>query len=373
MKTAIIHDWLVSMGGAEKVLQAILELYPSPVYTLVHDETMFTDQGITTSFLQKIPGSKKYYRNFLPLFPLAIEQFDLRSYDLILSSSHAVAKGVLTNPGQLHICYCHTPMRYAWDLYHSYLVDVKGLKGKFAKWILHYLRNWDVGSLNRVDHFIANSHYVARRIKKIYGKEATVIYPPIATNLLKLQEKKENFYLTVSRLVPYKRIDLIVEAFSHLPDKRLVVIGDGPEMEKIKFKAKQNVEILGQQSDDIVRDLFGKAKGFISAADEDFGISTVEAQAAGTPVIAFGKGGSLETVTEKTGIFFKEQTSASLIEAIVDFEKIEFNPLTIRAHAEEFSQEKFNSKFKAFVEEKWESFSAFKKYECSISNFKNVP
>lgn len=357
MHTAIIHDWLVSMGGAEKVLQNILELYPSPVYTLVHDTNVFEGQGITTSFLQKIPGSKKLYRNFLPLFPLAIEQFDLRAYDLILSSSHAVAKGVLTHPGQLHICYCHTPMRYAWDLYHSYLMDVKGIKGKVAKWILHYLRNWDVGSLNRVDHFIANSQYVARRIKKIYGKEATVIYPPVDTDLLTLQEKKEDFYLTVSRLVPYKRIDLIVEAFGQFPDKRLVVIGDGPEMKKIKAKAQKNIEILGRQPDSVAYDYMSKAKGFISAADEDFGIAVLEAQATGTPVIALGKGGSLETVTDQTGLFFQEQSVESMAAAIAQFEERVFDPQIIRSHAERFSRERFNLEFKAFVEEKWKAFS----------------
>ena len=357
MKTAIVHDWLVSMGGAEKILQQMLDLYPSPVYTLVHDVKMFGQQNVKTSFLQKIPGSKKIYRNFSPLFPIAIEQFDLHSYDLILSSSHAVAKGVLTHLGQLHVCYCHTPMRYAWDLYHSYVRDIKGIKGKIAKGILHYLRNWDITSLNRVDYFIANSQYVARRIKKIYGKESQVIYPPVETDLLTLQDKKEDFYLTVSRLVPYKKIDLIVEAFGHLPDKRVVVIGEGPEMNRIRAQAKKNIEILGRQPDSVMRDYLGRAKGFISAADEDFGISVLEAQARGTPVIALARGGSLETVTEKTGIFFQYQTVSSLIEAIGKFETIDFDPWVIRSNAERFSCENFQSQFKAFVEEKWEVFS----------------
>jgi len=357
MKTAIVHDWLVSMGGAEKVLKAISALYPSQIYTLVHDPKLFMDREISTSFLQKIPGSKKLYRNFLPFFPLAIEQFDLRSYDLILSSSHAVAKGVLTHPGQLHICYCHTPMRYAWDLYHSYLEEMGVIKKNIAKWILQYLRTWDVKSLDRVDHFISNSQYVARRIKKNYGREATVIYPPVETDVLKVNENKEDFYITVARLVPYKKIDLIVEAFGHLPEKRLVVIGDGPAMNRVRSKAKKNIEILGRQPDEVMRDYLGRAKGFVFAADEDFGIAPLEAQATGTPVIALAKGGSLETVTEKTGLFFQEPTVASLVEAIHRFEKMEFDPWTIRKHAEQFSRQRFNEEFKAFVEEKWESFS----------------
>ncbi len=352
MKTAIIHDWLVSMGGGEKVLQSILELYPSPIYTLVQDRKFFGAEAVKTSFLQKIPASARIFRNFLPLFPMAIEQFDLREYDLILSNSHAVAKGVLTGPGQLHLCYCHTPMRYAWDLYQTYMKDVKGVKGKFAKWILHYLRNWDIGSLNRVDHFIANSRFVARRIKKLYGKEATVIYPPVATDRFGLQPK-EDFYLTVSRLVPYKRIDLIVEA---LVDKKLVVIGDGSEWKKIKNRAGKNVEFLGHQSDEVVRDYLERAKGFIIAAEEDFGIAPVEALAARTPVIAFGKGGALETVTEETGVFFAEQTTQSLREAIERFEKREFDPQLLRDQAEKFSEDRFKREFKAFVEQKWKEF-----------------
>lgn len=357
MKTAVVHDWLVSMGGAEKVLQAILDLYPSSVYTLVHDQKMFIEQEVTTSFLQKIPGSKKLYRNFLPFFPMAIEQFDLQSYDLILSSSHAVAKGVITHPGQLHICYCHTPMRYAWDLYHSYLEEMGVIKKNIAKWILRYLRNWDVKSLDRVDHFIANSNYVAERIQRIYGKEAAVIYPPVDIDLLKVNENKEDFYVTVARLVPYKKIDLIVEAFGHLSEKRLVVIGNGPVMSRIRAKAKKNVELLGTQPDNVMREYLGKAKGFVFAADEDFGIAPLEAQASGTPVIALAKGGSLETVTEKTGLFFQEQTVASLVKAIRRFETMEFDPWAIRKHAEKFSRQRFNEAFKTFVEEKWADYS----------------
>jgi len=343
------------------VLEAVASLYPSPIYTLVKNEKLLSasflkDQTIQTSFIQKLPRAAKWYRNYLPFFPLAIEQFDLSGYDLILSSSHAVAKGVLTQPHQLHICYCHTPLRYAWDLYHHYLKDLWGIRKKGARWILHYLRNWDIGSLNRVDHFVANSHFVAKRIKKIYGKEAAVIYPPVATHLFHPREKKDDFYLTVSRLVPYKKIDLIVEAFSQMPDKKLIVIGEGSELAKIRKQAKKNIEFLGFQPDSVVREYMEKARGFLFAAEDDFGIAPVEAQAAGTAVIAFARGGALETVSPDTGEFFEEQSASSLIEAVHRFERRVFDPGRLRGHAERFNEERFKKEFKQFTEHKWEAF-----------------
>ncbi|RAU82996.1 glycosyltransferase family 4 protein [Pontibacter arcticus] len=361
--TAIIHDWLPLIGGAERVLESIHRIYPSPIYTIIKNEealrgSYFDTKSIKTSFIQNLPFAKTKYRNYLPFFPLAIEQFDLRKYDIIISSSYAVAKGVLTNANQLHICYCHSPVRYAWDLYHQYLEEANlqiGLKGLFAKVILHYLRNWDVASINRVDYFIANSNYIARRIKKLYNREAIVIYPPVAVENFKLCEVKENFYLTASRMVPYKKIDLIVEAFALMPDKELVVIGDGPDFSKIKKKATANIKILGYQSFEVLRDHMQRAKAFVFAAEEDFGIIPVEAQACGTPVIAYGRGGALETVkNNETGLFFYEQTTSSLIEAIRDFEKksYDFVPALIRNHSENFSTEKFEAKFKAFIEDK---------------------
>lgn len=364
MKSALVHDWLIGMGGGEKVLQAINEIYPSPIYTLVKNEqnlnpAFLADKSIDTSFLQKLPFAKKFHRYFLPFYPLAIEQFDLSKYDIVLSTSHAVAKGALTHSQQLHLCYCFTPMRYAWDLYHQYLSGVSGIQRKLAKVFLHYLRNWDINSVSRVDHFACISKYIQRRIQKIYGRESTVIYPPVATHLYDCTEKKEDFYLTASRMVPYKKIDLIVEAFSKTPDRRLVVIGDGPEMKKVKAKATSNIEILGHTSDACMKEYLQKAKAFVFAAEEDFGIIVVEAQAAGTPVIAFGKGGSLETIQEgKTGIFYDEQTVPSLIEAVNKFERQEekFVPSQIKAHAESFSEERFKREFKAFVEKKWEEF-----------------
>jgi len=361
MKTALVHDWLVSLGGAEKVLDAMYSIYPSSIYTLIKREevlkkTVFADANIVTSFIQKLPLATQSHRNYLPFFPLAIQRFQLGDFDVILSSSHAVAKGVKVKEGQLHICYCHTPMRYAWDLQDEYLSQLSGIKESIAKWTLAYLRKWDAGNLN-VHHFIANSHYVAERIKRIYGRQATVIYPPVQTELFDFQSDKEDFYLTVSRLVPYKRVDLIVEAFSQMPSKRLYVIGDGPEMGKIKKMAGKNVELLGFQPDDLLRSYLSRARAFVFAAEEDFGIAPVEAQASGTPVIAYGKGGVIESVIEnQTGLFFKEQTPSSLIEAVDRFEKMEFDPEVIRQSALRFDEALFKKKFRQFVEDKWEDF-----------------
>ncbi len=371
MKSALVHDWLVGIGGAEKWLQTVFELFPSEIFTLVTSQknlknTFFEDKKIIPSFIQKLPFSEKKYQNYLPLFPLAIEQLDLSPYDLILSSSHCVAKGVLTHAEQLHICHCHTPMRYAWDLYHQYLNETgldRGLKGTIAKLFLHYLRGWDIHSASRVDEFVANSKFVANRIKKIYGRDATVIYSQIDVNDFEVGHRKENFYLTASRLVPYKKIDLVVEAFTHMPDKRLVVIGDGPEMKKIKTKAgkSKNIEILGYRSDAELKDYLKKAKAFVFAAVEDFGLIPVEAQASGTPVIALKKGGVRETVVEgKTGIFFSEQTVSSIVAAVDEFERKEhtFDPMIIRKQAEKFSKERFQEEFKKFVEIKYAEFKS---------------
>ena len=368
MKTALVYDWLVTVAGGERTLQAVHELFPSPIYTLVHDrkalsQSVWHDKEIFSSTLQNIPFAPKFFRNLLPFFPRAIEQFDLREYDVVLSCSHAVAKGVLTHADQLHICYCYTPMRYAWDMYWEYVGGLNGVKKAIVKQVLHRLREWDFASSQRVDSFVAISSHIARRIKKTYGREAAVIYPPVATHLIRLEENKEDFYLAASRMVPYKKIDLIVEAFGAMPDKKLVVVGDGPEMKKIKAKARKNVDILGYQEDSVLRELMGKAKGFVFAAEEDFGIVPVEAQAAGTPVIAFGKGGSLETVREgKTGVFFEKQTVGSIVGAVKNFEQRTFDPHVIRRHAECFSEARFKKEFKNFVTEKWEAY-------CENRNF----
>jgi len=324
-----------------------------------------------TSFIQNLPKAKLKYQKYLPFMPLAIEQLDVSSYDVVISSSHCVAKGVLTGPDQLHISYVHSPIRYAWDLQHQYLTEAgldKGIKGWLARWILHKIRIWDYRTANGVDHFIANSHFIARRIKKVYGRESTVIYPPVAVHDFEVSDKKEDFYFTASRMVPYKRMDLIVEAFSQMPDKRLIVIGDGSEFDKIKRKAGSNVELLGYQPFSVLKDHMRRAKAFVFAAEEDFGITPVEAQACGTPVIAFGKGGALETVRPlgvdaPTGIFFDRQSVPSLCAAVKSFEENQhmFIATDCRTNAEIFSTQRFEREFSEFVEAKWVEFSASKK------------
>jgi glycosyltransferase involved in cell wall biosynthesis len=316
--------------------------------------------------VQKLPFAKKKYRNYLPIMMLAVEQMDLSAYDLIISSSHAVAKGVLAGPDQLHICMCYSPIRYAWDMQHQYLEEsglTKGLKGWLAKYMLHKVRLWDVRTSNGVDEFIAISNYIARRIKKIYRRDSTVIYPPVDIEKFKNYVAKEDYFVTASRMVPYKRIDLIVEAFNEMPEKRLIVIGDGPEYKKIKAMAKQNVSILGFQSTESMIDYMQKAKAFIFAAEEDFGIAPIEAQACGTPVIAFGKGGALETIIgsgeHQTGLFFKKQTGADICDAVWALEsKIgKIDPLDCANNAKRFSNENFRSIFVKFVNKKWLEFN----------------
>ena len=354
MKVALIHDWLTVIGGSEKVFKEIASLFPeADIYTLVSRKETITTMGldqhqIINSFIQTLPFAKTKYRWYLPFFPLAVEQFDLSAYDLIISSSHAVAKGVLTNSNQIHVCYCHSPMRYAWDLHHQYLKESKlhnGLKGIIVKYILHRIRQWDIISTNRVDYFIANSAYISKRIKKIYNRESIVIYPNVAVDDFELTEQKEDFYVTCSRFVPYKKIDLIVEAFNNMPDKKLIVIGDGPDFKKVKKLSAGNIVLMGYQPFEVLKHYLSKAKAFVFAAEEDFGILPVEAQACGTPVIAFGKGGVTETVIEnKTGVYFNEQTVPSIIAAIRLFENSStiLSPAEISKHAGLFSSQRFN-------------------------------
>ena len=371
MKTAMVHDWLISpTGGAENVLGEIYQMFPSPIYTLVWDPeafkgTVFEDALVYRSFIDRLPWGKTKFRSYLPLFPMAIEQFDLKSYDLILSSSHCVAKGVQRHPDQLHICYCNTPMRYAWDLSKDYLRDAgidQGLKGSVARFFLQNLQDWDVLSSLRVDHFIANSKFIRERIQRIYGRDATVIYPPVRTDYYQMGKKKEDFYLTASRLVAYKKIDLIVEAFSRMPHRKLVVIGDGPEMKKIKNKAKKNVELMGYQTNEVLREMMQKAKAFVFAAVEDFGILPIEAMATGTPVIALRKGGVAETVVDGvTGQFFEEQSASSIRDAIEQFERHErWESNVIRMHALQFSSGRFREEYRTFIETKMAIFNRVK-------------
>jgi len=366
MRIAIVHEWLVTYVGSEKVLEQILNIYPeADLYCLVDflppDQRSFLkDKPVKTSFLQNMPFAKSKYRQYLPLMPLAVEQFDLSGYDLVISSSHAVAKGVITGPDQLHVSYVHTPIRYAWDLQHQYLREAgldSGIKGAAARAILHYIRQWDYRTANGVDSFIANSRFIARRIWKVYRREAAVIYPPVDTEAFSLHEEKEDFYVTASRMVPYKKVDLVVEAFAAMPEKNLVVIGDGPDFSKIRAKAGKNVTFVGYQPSDVLKDYLQRAKAFVFAAEEDFGIAPVEAQACGTPVIAYGKGGALETVMglgndNPTGVLFQEQTVGSLIEAVELFEKNRalISAQYCRVNAERFSVQRFRDEFKKHIE-----------------------
>ena len=372
MKKALIHDWYTVYGGAERCIESFTNIWDDfDHYSLIDDlneedrKVILKGKQTVNSFIQRLPFGKKKYRSYLPLFPLAIEQFDLNEYELVISSSSSVAKGVLTRPDQLHISYVYSPVRYAWDLYAQYLRESKlekGLKGFLARYFLFRLRSWDYSTANRPDHYIAISKYVAKRIKKIYNKEAIVIYPPVDTNSFNISETTEDYYITCSRMVPYKKIDLIVEAFSKT-EKKLIVIGEGPDYKKIKHLAGPNVQLLGYLEKNRVLNLIKRAKAFIFAAEEDFGIAPIEAQAAGVPVIAFGKGGILETVNGQfsdnpvlmenlTGVFFKEQTSGSLLEALSFFEENEkmFDKNIIRKNAQQFSIERFEKEFKDTVE-----------------------
>ena len=372
IKKALICDWLNVYAGAERCMESFTNIWADfEIYSLIDflNDTdryeILKNKHAHTSFIQNLPFAKSRYRDYLPLFPYAIENFDLSEYDLILSSSHAVAKGVLTHSDQLHISYVHTPIRYAWDLYFEYLKNSglnSGLKSFFAKYFLHKIRIWDLISTNRVDYLIANSRYIASRIKKIYGRASDVIYPPVDIDKFEVKENKEEFYLTVSRLVPYKKVDVIVEAFSQI-NRKLVLIGDGPDMDKIKSKAKKNIEILGYQSNETIRHMMQNAKAFIFAAKEDFGIAPVEAQACGTPVICYGNGGVCETVIDNvSGVYFYEQSVESLLGALNKFEHNvdKFDPSFIRRNSLRFSRKRFEEEIKTYIEHKFNEFKALK-------------
>lgn len=367
MKTAIVHEWLVTYAGSEKVCEQILLLHPeadlfSLVDFLTGDQRRFIlNKSVQTSFIQHLPFANPRFRQYLPLMPLAIEQLDLSSYELILSSHHAVAKGVVTRADQLHISYVHTPIRYAWDLQQQYVQGAglnRGIKALLVQPLLHYLRLWDVACANRVDYFVANSRYVARRIWKTYRRRATVIYPPVAIDRFSPSHPRSQFYFTLSRFVPYKKVDLIVAAFTQL-GLPLVVMGDGGDRARLQAIAGANVQFLPPQPDAVVVDYMQQCKAFVYAAAEDFGIAAVEAQAAGAPVIAYGRGGVTETVIPgKTGIFFDEQTVESLIAAVQQFEAgvplVE--PEQMRQQVERFAPDRFQREFSRFIEQKWAIF-----------------
>ena len=365
LKTAIVHDWFAGYAGSERCVESFTNLYPEADVFVLFNFLTDEEQKIVvknkkphTSFIQNLPFARSNHRKYLPLFPYAIEQFDLSEYDLIISSSHAVAKGVLTNQNQLHICYCHTPIRYAWDLTHQYLKESKltsGIKGAFAKWVLHYIRMWDISVANRPDFFIANSGYIAKRIKKIYNRESFVINPPVDLTNFECSAGKDDFYLTASRFVPYKRMDVIAEAFSKMPDKKLVIVGSGPDEEKIKEKSGSNIEFAGYLNGERYKDYMMRAKGFVFAAEEDFGIVVIEALASGTPVIALNKGGTAETVQNGiNGVHFSEQSVESIKEAVERFEKTRsgFDSIKIAENAKQYDRKIFEEKVRKFVDEK---------------------
>ena len=375
LRIAIVHEWFVNYAGSERVVEQILNLFPHADLFAVVDfledsqRDFIQHKKVTTTFIQKLPFAKTKFRQYLPLMPLAIEQLDLSAYDLIISSSHAVAKGVLTAPHQLHISYVHSPIRYAWDLQHQYLKESnleRGIKSWIARWILHQIRIWDTRTANGVDLFIANSEFIALRIQKVYRRSARVIYPPVDLQSYTMQEQKQDFYLTASRLVPYKRVDLIVAAFSRLGDRQLIVIGDGEQMAKIRAEAGRNIKFLGHQESDKLREYMQNAKAFVFAAEEDFGITPVEAQACGTPVIAYGRGGVCESVRgldsdRPTGVFFAEQSADSICAAVIEFENSgdRIVPQTCRDNAMRFSTARFQAEFLAFVKQAWENVKNF--------------
>ena len=370
-RIALVHEWLGPYAGSEKVVAAILEVFPrADLHALTHDPermrgTPLEGVPVRTSFIQSLPLGKQKYRVYLPLMPLAVEQFDLRGYDVVISSSHAVAKGVLTRADQLHVSYTHTPVRYAWDLYLDYLQESgmdRGPKSWLARPALHYLRLWDAAAANRVDAYLANSAYVARRVHKLYRRTSRVVHPPVDVGKYRADGPREDFYVAVSRFVPYKRMALIVEAFTRM-GRPLVVIGDGPEFEGARRVAGPNVRLLGYQPDDVLQDYLQRARAFVFAAEEDFGIVPVEAQAAGCPVIAFAKGGARETVigwpaTDATGVFFDTQTTEALEAAVETFEAHEgdFRPENCRRNAERFGRERFGREIKAAVERAYSDF-----------------
>ncbi len=366
-RIAIVHEWLDTIGGSEKVVDQFLHLYPdADLYSLVdflpaNQRSIIHDKPVTTSFIQNLPFARKNFRNYLALMPLAVEQFDLSAYPLVLSSSHAVAKGIIPTPGQIHISYVHTPIRYAWDLQQVYLKNsnlTHGLKSWLARSILHYIRNWDSRTANGVDELLANSRFTAQRIWKYYRRESKVIYPPVDVEAFALCEKKQDYFLTVSRLVHYKAVDVLIEAFRQMPDLRLMVVGDGPLYSTFQKDCPTNVTLAGWQEKNAIVEKMQQARALVYAAREDFGIVPVEAQACGTPVIAYGSGGVLESVRplgqpEPTGLFFDRQSPESIIHAVRSFSQEEQNISAshCRQNASRFSVQRFRDEIQAVIQQ----------------------
>lgn len=362
MKVCIIHYWWMSNRGGESVCAALAELFTdADIFLHVSDDTVvksvlpssFTG-SIKKTFIEKLPFSGKHYQKYLPLMPLALEQLDLSDYDLVLSSESGPAKGVITRPDAVHICYCHSPMRYVWDMYHEYCGSAGRLIRLLFPFIAHRLRIWDRLSADRVDHFIANSGFVASRIRKFYRRDSDVIFPPVNVSEFSAELSRGEFYLSLGQLVPYKRADLTVETFNRL-GLPLVVVGEGELYETLKSKAGPNVTVMGRQPFEVIRDLLQRCKGLIFPGVEDFGIVPVEAMASGAPVIAYARGGALETVIDGiTGIHFHEQTVEGLMDAVGKLERgdLEFDPKVLRTHAEKFSKERFKQQMQEFIEQR---------------------
>jgi len=357
MKIAIIHEWLESYAGSERVLEQLLKILPEADLFAVCDFLPESERGFlrgkvpTTSFIQRLPRARKWFRYYLGLMPIAVEQFDLSPYDIVISSSHAVAKGVLTGPATLHFSYVHSPMRYAWDLQHQYLRQARmerGLKGLLTRWLLARMRAWDHASSARPDVIAANSSWIAARIRKCWRRESAVMHPPVDLEGFPFVAEKGEAYVVASRMVPYKRIDLVAEAFRRMPDKRLVIAGDGPEMARVREAAggAANIEIKGRVPQDELVRLLQTARAFVFAAEEDFGIAMVEAQACGTPLITYGRGGAADIVLDgQTGVLFPEQSADSIIAAVTRFESLAIAPEDCRANAERFSRTAFRARF----------------------------
>jgi glycosyltransferase involved in cell wall biosynthesis len=356
MKIAIVHEWLDGYAGSERVLEQLFQVFPQADLFAVCDFLPDHERGFLggrvprTSFIQRLPRARKWFRYYLGLMPIAVEQFDLSGYDLVLSSSHAVAKGVLTGPATLHVSYVHSPMRYAWDLQHQYLRQSRmerGLKGVLTRWLLAKMRAWDHASAARPDVILANSTWIAERIRKAWRRESVVVHPPVDLDGFPFQATKGEAYVVASRLVPYKRIDLIAEAFRQMPDRRLVIAGDGPEMARVRAAAGNapNIRILGRVPQPELVALLAEARAFVFAAEEDFGIGMVEAQACGTPLIAFARGGAADIIRpDVTGVLFPDQTAAGIVAAVTRFESLSISPEACRANAERFSQAAFRGR-----------------------------
>ena len=371
LRVAIVHDWLYTVGGAERVLSAIIRCFPDATVYALFDTLTEPERGTIghsrteTSFLQRVPGISRWHRLYLPLMPLAVEQFDLSDYDLVISSSHAVAKGVLTGPDQLHLSYVHSPMRYAWDMQHQYLREAgleKGVRSWIIRLLLHRMRMWDSRTAFGVDGWIANSHFVARRIQKLYGQKAVVIPPPVRVPSVPPTAQERDHFLVASRLVAYKNVRSIVQAFAALPNEKLIIVGDGPERGKLQQLAGSNVEFRGHAPDPELRKLMREARAFIFAAEEDFGIAPIEAQGEGTPVIALGRGGARETIittgATPTGLFFPRPEPAEIVGAVTDFLRTakSYSAFQCWRNAVRFSEGRFISAFTDHVQLELTSF-----------------